>query len=88
MSALTDALDPRPRQCAAAKAREALGVSDPDSAADFDAWMVGRKVEKDGELVKLSDTDMWVALQALEFRVAQQTLGRHRRGRGECVCTS
>ena len=88
MSALTDALDARPKQCAAAKARAALGASDPDSALDFDAWMSGREVEKDGELVKLSDADMWVALQALEFRVAQQTLGRHRRGRGECACTS
>ena len=84
MSALVDAITTlKPQQCSAAKARDAL---DPESAADFDAWMTGDLVTHDGRPVKLTDARMWIALQTLGFRVAQQTLGRHRRQQGECGC--
>lgn len=86
MSALTDAIDkPTVKLCAAAKARVAL-APDPESAADFDAWMAGDKVERDGEMVKLTDLQVYAALQNLKHRVALQTLGRHRRQQGECGC--
>ena len=84
MSALTDAISKTTtRHCAAAKARLSL---DPESAADFDAWMAGKRVKRDGKMVKLFDHDVYAALQNLDFRVALQTLGRHRRQQGECGC--
>jgi hypothetical protein len=84
MSALTEAIDAiEPRLCAAGKARAAL---DPESAADFDAWMIGKEVQRKGRMVKLTDAAMYSALQNLKFRVALQTLGRHRRQQGECGC--
>ena len=57
---------------------------DPDSAADFDAWMAGEKTT-DGRT--LTDIGMWNGLQNLGFRVGKQTLGRHRRQAGECGCS-
>jgi hypothetical protein len=85
MSALTDALaKPGPKLCSAAAARAAL---DSESAAHFDAWMAGVEyVDDDGQKRKWTDASIWMALQNLEFRVAQQTLGRHRRQQGECGC--
>lgn len=81
MSALTDALATSTRkQCSAAKARERL---DPESAADFDAWMASEPASNGR---KLTDAAIWAALQNLEHRVALQTLGRHRRQQGECGC--
>jgi len=82
MSALTDAIaTPTTRLCSVAKARPSL---DPESAADFDAWMAGKEAA-DGR--KLTDIAMWSGLQNLGFRVAKQTLGRHRRQAGECGCS-
>ena len=80
MSALTDAMQPTAKLCSVAKARAQL---DPESAADFDAWMAGDNTA-DGR--EFTDISMWNALQNLNFRVGKQTLGRHRRQAGECGC--
>lgn len=81
MSALTEAIAAdTTKLCSVAQARAAL---DPESAADFDAWMVGEPAAS-GQ--RLTDIEMWNGLQRLEFRVAKQTLGRHRRQAGECGC--
>ena len=84
MSALVKAIETSPRLCSAAQARAKL---DPESAADFDAWMAGKIVTHKGRKIKFTDIMMWNALQGLEHRVGKQTLGRHRRGQGECGCT-
>ena len=82
MSALTDAIArPGVKLCSVAQARPHL---DPESAADFDAWMSNQKAA-DGR--KLTDIGMWSGLQNLGFRVGKQTLGRHRRQAGECGCS-
>lgn len=84
MSALTKAVaSSTTRTCSVAAARATL---DPESARDFDAWMIGEAVDLDGEPGKMTDIMMWNALQALKYRVGIQTLGRHRRGQGECGC--
>jgi len=81
LSALTDAIaKPATKLCSVAKARPAL---DLDSAADFDAWVRGEFVM--GR--RITDIEMWNGLQRLGFRVAKQTLGRHRRQAGECGCS-
>ena len=85
MSALTDAIaKPATRLCSVAKARPQLAQIDPEAAADFDAWMVGKEAS-DGRT--LTDISMWNGLQTLGFRVGKQTLGRHRRQAGECGCS-
>ena len=82
MSALTEAIAaPTTKLCSVAKARPQL---DLDSAADFDAWMAGEPVDTGR---RITDIEMWNGLQRLGFRVAKQTLGRHRRQRGECGCS-
>jgi len=84
MSALTKAVTSNTaRLCSVAEARATL---DPDSTRDFDAWMAGNDVEVDGKPVRLTDAMMWAALQGLKYRVGLQSLGRHRRGQGECGC--
>ena len=86
MSALTEAVFAnKPKLCPVAQARETL---DPESAADFDAWMAGKPVtiEGEGEPKRLTDKQMWQALQGMRYRVGMQTLGRHRRSEGECGC--
>ena len=81
MSALTEAIAaPTTKLCSVAKARPQL---DPESAADFDAWMAGKPAIHGRPL---TDIQMWNGLQRLGFRVAKQTLGRHRRQAGECGC--
>lgn len=60
--------------CSVGEARSRL---DPESAADFDAWVVGD--------LPISDGDMHTALQSLGFRVGRQTVGRHRRGHCRCA---
>lgn len=83
MSALTEAIaKPDVILCSVAKAREQL---DPESAADFAAWMSGTPILENGR--KITDIEMWNGLQRLGFRVGKQTLGRHRRQAGECGCT-
>jgi hypothetical protein len=80
MSALTEAIAaPTTKLCSVGKARPQL---DLDSAADFDAWMRGETIM--GR--RITDIEMWNGLQRLGFRVAKQTLGRHRRQAGECGC--
>jgi len=77
MSALTDAIDkPTHKLCSVGRALRDL---DPDSVADFHAWMNGS--------LRLTDIEVWNGLQRLGFRVGKQTVGRHRRGVGECGCT-
>ena len=84
MSKLTQAVETRvAKHCPVAQAREEL---DPDSARDFDAWMSGEEVEIRGVVRRMTDKEMYAALQALNYRVGAQTLGRHRRGGGECGC--
>ena len=81
MSALTEAIAaPTTKLCSVARAGAKL---DPESAADFAAWISGTTVN--GR--KITDIEMWNGLQRLGFRVGKQTLGRHRRSVGECGCT-
>ena len=82
MSALTDAIaEPATKLCSVAQVRDKL---DPESAADFDAWMAGKPAIHGKPL---TDMQMWAGLQHLGFRVGKQTLGRHRRQAGECGCS-
>jgi len=80
MSALADAASTADKPvhgkpCSVGEARASM---DKASAKDFDAWLRG-------EGLRLDDTQMWKALQAMGHRVAKQTVGRHRRG--DCRCS-